>query len=424
MPVFESKLRAVVSVLGWAVLYWVAAYISLMLDDPLSHVGFVWFPAGIGVAAFLISEYRRWPWLVAAFFVAHVIADINFEHDIPIAVALAIITVASDMFTAWVVCRYAQNKDGLQIILRWIVATFVISAIAAVLSAGWLTLFDHTPFDELVWVWWGAHVSGVLYLTAVVMGLRGYQLGNANTGTRAVLVGVVAVLLMAICAWLIFDAEQLDMTRSQVPWRATLIFALTGVPVALAVVAAIACGNRMGSLALLSLGAIVIYHSSEGTGPFFLKSLRPGESLLLAQCYLVATALLIVFLRVFTQTVKRYGVVQEQRQETAFMYRLDASSGHMDWDGCIHEMLGTDQETMSSTTQILAMAHPDDRAVLAAMLAPGDDKPGIEQSAAEFRLKSSATDWVRIRTTAPVLIGGPDSPILVGTWLVGQGGQS
>ncbi|HLU03928.1 MAG TPA: MASE1 domain-containing protein, partial [Advenella sp.] len=145
---FESKIRAAVSVLGWALLYWAAAYISLMLDDPLSHVGFVWFPAGIGVAAFLIGEYRRWPWLLAAFFVAHLIADINFGHDISIAVVLAIITLASDMVTAWIVCRYAQNKDGLQIILRWIVATFAVSAIAAVLSAGWLTLVDDAPFDE------------------------------------------------------------------------------------------------------------------------------------------------------------------------------------------------------------------------------------------------------------------------------------
>lgn len=423
MPVFESKIRAAVSVLGWALLYWAAAYISLMLDDPLSHVGFVWFPAGIGVAAFLIGEYRRWPWLLAAFFVAHLIADINFGHDISIAVVLAIITLASDMVTAWIVCRYAQNKDGLQIILRWIVATFAVSAIAAVLSAGWLTLVDDAPFDELVWVWWGAHASGVLYLTAVVMGLRGYQLGVVNTGAKAVLVGVAALILMAMCAWLIFDAEQLDMTRRQFPWRATLVFALTGIPVALAVVAAIACGNRMGSLALLCLGAIVIYHSSQGTGPFFLKSLRPGESLLLAQCYLVGTALLIVFLRVFTQTVKRYGGVQERRLETAFMYRLDATSGHLDWDGRIHEALGTDAETMSSATQILTMAHPEDRSALAAMLTVASDKSSMEP-AAQFRLKSSATGWIRIRATAPVLISEPDKVILVGTWLVGQGGQS
>ncbi len=423
MPVFEPKIRATASVLGWAVVYWAAAYISLMLDDPLSHVGFVWFPAGIGVAAFLVSDYRRWPWLLAAFFVAHLIADINFDHDISIAVALAIITLASDMATAWIVSRYAQNKDGLQIVLRWIVATFVISAIAAVLSAGWLTLFDNAPFDELVWVWWGAHASGVLYLTAVVMGLRGYQLGNTITGAKAIVVGTAALVLMAICAWYIFDAEQLNMARGQAPWRATLVFALTGIPIALAVVAAIACGNRMGSLALLCLGAIVIYHSSQGSGPFFLKSLRPGESLLLAQCYLVGTALLIVFLRVFTQTVKRYDAVRKQQQETTFMYRLDAVNGHMDWDGRIHEALGADPETMGSVTQILAMAHPDDRSALASMLAAGSDTSGIEQ-AAEFRLKSSTSDWVRIRATAPVLISEPDKAILVGTWLVGQGGQS
>lgn len=423
MSVFEPKIRAAAAVLGWAVVYWAAAYLSLMLDDPLSHVGFVWFPAGIGVAAFLVSDYRRWPWLLAAFFIAHLIADINFGHDIAISVPLAVITLASDMTTAWVVSRYAQNKDGLQIVLRWIVATFVVTAIAAVLSTAWLTLIANAPFDDLVWVWWGAHASGVLYLTAVVMGLRGYQLGHTHTGTKALVVGVAALVLMAVCAWFIFDAEQMDITRRHAPWRATLVFALTAIPVALAVVAAIACGNRMGSAALLCLGAIVIYHSSQGTGPFFLRSLRPGESLLLAQCYLVGTALLIVFLRVFTQTVKRYGGVQEQRQETAFMYRLDGASGHIDWDGRIHEALGAAPETMGSVAQILALAHPDDRSTLAALLAANDGKSGIEL-AAKFRLKSSTSEWIWVRATAPVLISEPDKDILVGTWLVGQGGQS
>ena len=420
MPLFYTKFRIVASVLGWAVLYYAAAHVSLLLDDPLSHVGFVWFPAGIGVAAFLVSDYRRWPWLLAAFFGAQLIADINFGHDISIALVLAAINLCSDMAIAWMVCRYAQHKDGLQIVLRWIVATFVISAIAAMLSAGWLTFFDNAPFDQLVWVWWGAHVSGVLYLTAVVMGLRGYQLGRTGTGTQAALIGVAALILMAICAWFIFDAEQLDFTRNHVPWRATLVFALTGIPIMLAVVAAITCGNRIGSLALLSLGAIVIYHSSQGSGPFFIRSLRPGESLLLAQCYLVAAALLIVFLRVFTQTVKRFDGVQPHGQETPFMYRHDVASGRIDWDGSIHKALHAEPQTMSDAALVLTMVHPDDRAVLAEILTAGSERSG-QGDWIEFRMKSSATDWVSVRASRPVLISEPDSAILVGTWLVSKG---
>ncbi|PJX20414.1 hypothetical protein CAP48_18595 [Advenella sp. S44] len=423
MPLFYPKIRVAISVFGWAALYYVAAHVSLLLDDPLSHVGFVWFPAGIGVAAFLVSDYRRWPWLLAMFFSAQMIADTHFGHEMPIALVLAVINLSSDMAIAWVVSRYAQHKDSLQIVVRWIVATFVISAIAAVLSAGWLTFFDNAPFDQLVWVWWGAHVSGVLYLTAVVMGLRGYQLGRRTAGIKAALVGAIALILMAICAWFIFGAQQVDMTRNQVPWRATLIFALTGIPIILAVVAAICCGNRIGSLALLSLGAIVIYHSSQGTGPFFIRSLRPGESLLLAQCYLVATALLIVFLRVFTQTVKRFDGVQPHRQEISFMYRHDVATGRMDWDGRIHEALHTDPQTMSDAQRVLALAHPDDRATLARLLTAGSDNPE-KRDLTEFRMKSSATDWIRIRASWPVVVSEPTSAILVGTWLVGQRTES
>lgn len=424
MPVLESKFRVVVSLLGWTVLYYIAAYVSLTLDDPLDHVGFVWFPAGIGVAAFLVSEYRRWPGLLTMFFIAHLLVDFQFSHDIPIALALSVITLAADMAIAWLVRRYAQIKDDLQIVLRWIVATFVVSAIAAVLGVGWLSIFDNAPFSHLVWVWWGARVSGVLYLTAVVMGLRGYQLGAQSTSPRAMASGVAAFIIMIVGAWIIFDSERLVMTHGQTSWRATWIFAQTAIPIALAVVVAISCGNRMGSLALLCLGAIVIYHSSEGTGPFFLKSLRPGESLLLAQCYLMGTALLIVFLRVFTHTVRRYeGVPQNSDSQDTFMYRQEVANGRVDWDGPIHEALGTNSEAMSHTAAILGIVHPDDRSLLAALMASNAASANLS-GGAEFRLKSATATWTHVRAVPPTLINDPAGPLLVGTWILQRRGHA
>jgi len=410
--------------LGWTVLYYIAAFVSLTLDDPLDHVGFVWFPAGIGVAAFLVSEYRRWPGLLTMFFIAHLIADFQFSHDIPIALALSVITLSADMAIAWLVRRYAQIKDDLQIVQRWIVATFGISALAAVLGVGWLSIFDNAPFNHLVWVWWGARVSGILYLTAVVMGLRGYQLGTESTSPRAMAIGVAAFIIMIVGAWIIFDSERLVMTHSQAPWRAAWVFAQTAIPIALAVVVAISCGNRMGSLALLCLGAIVIYHSSEGTGPFFLKSLRPGESLLLAQCYLMGTALLIVFLRVFTHTVMRYeGGRQASDPETTFMYRQQIANGRVDWDGPIHEALDTDSAVMSNTSGILGIVHPDDRSLLAALMASNASPVNLSGSA-EFRLQSATAKWTHVHAGSPTLINDPAGPILVGTWVLQRRGHA
>ena len=419
MSGFDSKFRVVVSLAGWAILYWLAAYISLLLDDPLSHVGFVWFPAGIGVSAFLVSEFRRWPWLLAFLFVAHLLADIHFSHDIPIAIALSAITLATDMATAWAVRRYAGSKDDLQIVLRWIIATFVISAIAAVLGSAWLAVYEDTPFDQLVWVWWGANVSGVLYVTAVIMGLRGFTLGRRAVSPRAKVVGLIAFAVMIVLSWMIFDLEHVDLmhgANERAPWRATLIFALTGIPIILAVIVAIACGNRMGALALLSLGAIVIYHSSEGTGPFFLRTLQPGDSLLLAQCYLVGAALLIVFLRVFTHSVRRYDAGADPLTETAYMYRIDAS-GSMDWDADITAAVNLPADASDSLAAMLESVHPDDRAALQKIMQVADIHSG-SLAPVEFRLQSSDEQWISARAPVPTRIDEPEGAIVVGTWLI------
>ena len=58
------------SIVLWALPYLVFGYFSLLLDDPVDRASYVWLPAGIAVAALILSELRRWPLLLGSLFAA------------------------------------------------------------------------------------------------------------------------------------------------------------------------------------------------------------------------------------------------------------------------------------------------------------------------------------------------------------------
>ncbi|WP_196303639.1 MASE1 domain-containing protein, partial [Ralstonia solanacearum] len=57
----------------WGVLYVVAAVVSHRLNGPVDMTGYIWLPAGVAMAAFMLRPYREWPGLGAAFAVGQLV---------------------------------------------------------------------------------------------------------------------------------------------------------------------------------------------------------------------------------------------------------------------------------------------------------------------------------------------------------------
>jgi len=114
--------------------------------------------------------------------------------------------------------------------------------------------------------------------------------------------GIVLLLLLCAITGFIFGSQATELLHH----TAALYFALACLPIVLTMMLSVACGNRGGSVALLTLGIIVIYYTDQHKGPFFLQGLQFTESLVLALSYLSATALLVIFTRVLCCTVNNF----------------------------------------------------------------------------------------------------------------------
>ncbi|HBO77574.1 MAG TPA: hypothetical protein DD502_05365, partial [Cupriavidus sp.] len=65
----------------WAILYFVLGYFSHKFNGPFTAAGYIWLPAGVTVAAFMLAPMRRWLGLGLAFLVAQMLLGMVEGRD-------------------------------------------------------------------------------------------------------------------------------------------------------------------------------------------------------------------------------------------------------------------------------------------------------------------------------------------------------
>lgn len=177
-------------------------------------------------------------------------------------------------------------------------------------------------------------------------------------------------------------------------------------------------GNLGGSVALLTLGAIVIYFTDQHQGPFFLKSLTYTESLFLALSYLSATTLLVVFIRVLRRSTRNHDPETGRIVGNGVFYRLNTSSGSFIWENDLSILLGSMKHgALDNVEKVLQRVHLRDKEKLRShWIACSQDKRG----SIIFRIQTFNDRWITLVDTGSVhtVLDGED--IIVGNWQVSR----
>jgi serine phosphatase RsbU (regulator of sigma subunit) len=142
----------------------------------VSELGAVFFaPAGVSVAAMLLSPTRRWPYIVAAVVVGEVFVDLQMASSPLWAVAgFAVANAAGALVGAWIVRRVRRRIDLARLRdLGWfLLGAAGVGPLAGALIGGgtmWL-LGTHTPV-ETVLLWWLGDSLGVVIVGGAILAL-------------------------------------------------------------------------------------------------------------------------------------------------------------------------------------------------------------------------------------------------------------
>jgi len=389
--------KFIMQLLLWCVLYYFLGYISLFLDDPVSRVSFVWFPAGLAVSAFLLTSRRNWLWLFLGLFLVRTLLDVTLRHSLETSLVHSVISLSNDFAIAWCVRHFTRSHDMLYSLVVWLVATVLTSAVAAALGGGWVVLRHDVDFVSTLWIWWSANVVGTILLTTIVMGLFWRQ--ETAVPHRWFTGGVLWVLL-CISAVYVFH-QPVDDSQGEV-----FLFGLACIPVVLMIMIPVIIGNQLGVISFLSFCIIVIYYSWQRNGPLFVPGLRPGEPLLLAQCYLSGTALLLNFV---------YMLKHHQEATPASSYYLDFTSGRLTWDNNSPSALTQQLSSIRHIDELFAYMSPDDQQKMRDRWALAQSGRAIKGSF-RFLLTLSPSNKLHLQETKLIALQQPNGVALIGYW--------
>lgn len=396
----EKKLWSAV-MMTWGMLYYLLGYISLTLDDPDNRVSFIWLPAGVAVSAFLIAPHRNWLLLSFYLLLSRLLLDLTFHHQFVVSLVLATISLVNDMAIAWCVRYFSRYHDELHKVVTWIISTIVISALMAILGVLCLHFYDGVPLIRGIWFWWSANVTGILFITPALVGLISYN--EPRHGWLAYFLPIVVLVV----TFLIFtrkpdNAENIALTNS-----------LACVPLVLVTITAVLCGKRPGSVAFILFSMVVIGASWYETGPFYIARLNTEQSIVLAQCYLSWSALLIVFIR--AQKHMATDAVDSAIQDIA--YSLNPDTGQVTWNPHADSPL-RDRLAGISTREELLSCIPDaeQKSQLQARWQSVSSHHDVTYSFC-FTLQLNDHTRLHMIETRTLMVTGNDATAIIGFWV-------
>ncbi|MFP5488622.1 MAG: MASE1 domain-containing protein, partial [Acidimicrobiia bacterium] len=178
--------------------YVAGAYIAFELLS-VTDLGAVFFaPAGISVAAMLMSPTRRWPYILAAVVLGEVVVDLQMA-SLPLwAIAgFAAASAVGSFSGAWIVrrARYRIDLARLRDLGWFLLGAGIIGPLVSAVIGGATTWMLHThPPIETGLLWWLGHSLGVLVVGGGLMTLLAsdrrrvswFEIGFALTITGAI----------------------------------------------------------------------------------------------------------------------------------------------------------------------------------------------------------------------------------------------
>ncbi|MFY2842665.1 MASE1 domain-containing protein [Achromobacter ruhlandii] len=407
----------------WAIPYLLCGVFSRLLNDPVSHAVFVWLPPGVAVGAYLLTQRRNWPLLLAAFFCAQLVLTSFTRGQPATALVFAITASVSSLLAAWTVQRLAPREGGLGLVAALLAGAVAGAGLSALLGGGWLWLTQEAHAWVRLRTWVAAYLAGILIVApALTVWAHFRPRRSGGPRKRDLVLGVIAYAALIVSTFMTFDG---DMIKN-LPYVVT--FELTYLPLVFAVLTALVWGAPGGTLAVITLALMALYQSAQGEGPF-VEANDHWHVLLATQVYLVVTALLILLVN--TLRAARAQELENAEQwrgrfdlalagSHQLMYRYNPFDGSLELAGDLQGALGVQANAIASLDALLALAHPDDRARLtlhwAARRAGAQDRTPLL-----FRVAHAGGGWRLISDRGSPLEDFDGSvAVVAGMWRLGE----
>ena len=371
--VFFARLAAVTAA------YYLGGRLGLSIPYLGSHVGLIWPPTGIALAAMLRWGFGMWPavWL-GAFLV-----NMAVDSTAGLAAGIAVGNTAGPLLAAFLFRRAGlhlsmDRRRDLLAYLGVAASCMAVNATNGALNLVHADVLAWENFSSAWLLWWLGDTVGALLVGIPLLSLSRVSLAKAFRGWRG---GETLLLLLGVAA----TGGWLFVTRNA---GSAVLF----LPFLMLAWLALRSGVFSASMASLLLSLIAAWGTSQGFGPFY--SGDPHQGLAMLWGY---TATLSIIAVLITSLISEQAA-SEERLRLALeatedgVWDWNIASGELYWSPRYYTMLGYGPEELPPTyEQWASLLHPEDRGRTAESL--GKQMSDGTQLQLEFRLAAKNGEW-------------------------------
>jgi PAS domain S-box-containing protein len=306
---------AAVALLG--VLYFATAKVGLLAAVAQEVVSSAWPPAGLALAALLLSGIRYWPGITIAAFLLNVSSGVPLAGAAGIGVGNTLEAVVGAVLLQRV-ARFRPSLERLQDVLALVLVAAALSTLVGAtvgVTSLWVSgAISSASYGSLWFVWWSGDAMGVLVFGSLLLTWAATP-GARQVPGRAVEATALGLLLVVLTGALF-----------RLPY--SYVYAIFPV----VSWAALRFGPRGAATATTLVAGLAIWYTMHGRGPFVAST--PTQNLALLQTFvglLAVTALVLAALvterttaeRALTESEMQYRVLFESNPNPLLAYDLD-----------------------------------------------------------------------------------------------------
>ena len=252
-PYLQTASQAV----ALAVLYFIAAKLSLAFAIPPGYASPLWAPSGLALAACLLIGPRVWPgiWVGAA------VVNLTVDQSVLAAVLIGTGNTLEALAGFALIRRWIAIPQRLQAAedaLKFVVAAALCSLVAPTIAAAPLTMDHALPARALLanwFTWWQGDLLGILIVTPLLLTCS--TRSSLEWTPSRILEAACGLILMVVAAQLVFDTTPRVGSPQLMPYVATP-FVLW---------AALRFSQREVAIAVAIVGSLALWHTIAGRGP-------------------------------------------------------------------------------------------------------------------------------------------------------------
>lgn len=301
----------ILQAVGVGVAYYALTRAGRLLELPPTGIAVFWPAAGLGLAAFLLTDRRRWPAIALAIAVANIIGNVGAGQTASASLVFGAANVVEAVGGAWLLQRAVGRRPRLvgplDLVCFVLLATIANTMVAALIgAAGAIEFAGATSGFVDVWrQWWVADANGILVLAPIILALARH---NWRTPMRWLeLTGLS--LAGAVGMSLLFG---LDADISP----AVALYAL----LPLVLWAALRGGILGVGLTFAPSVVIAVAFTAHDRGPFAALAALPGDAALDVQLFLGSLGLAALFVAIVPSAHSR-----SQREHALFTQQRSIS---------------------------------------------------------------------------------------------------